>query len=68
MKPDHRKNKGKKMKKLKPIKDKLDDNNREQIVPREEPPVDEQDERWAYKPADPRQSFPPPRESPESSS
>jgi hypothetical protein len=62
MKPDHGKNKGKKMKKLKPIKDDLDDNNRKQVTPREEPPVEEQDERWAMRPGDPRTPVHTPRE------
>jgi hypothetical protein len=64
MKEGHGKNKGKKdkMKKLKPIKDKLDDNKREQITPVEEPPAEEQDERWAMRPGDPRTPVHTPRE------
>jgi hypothetical protein len=49
MKESHGKNKGKnKAKKLKPIQDALDDNNREQVEPCEEPMTDEQDEKWAF--------------------
>jgi hypothetical protein len=37
-----------KMGKQHPLKDALDDNNREQVEPREEPLADDQDEKWAF--------------------
>jgi hypothetical protein len=37
-----------KMGKQKPLKDALDDNDREQIEPCEEPLPNDQDEKWAY--------------------
>jgi hypothetical protein len=61
MKEDHGKNKGKKGKRMKALRDEMDDNDRKQVKPRPEPLVDSQDERWAYSPDDPRQTIPTPR-------
>jgi hypothetical protein len=45
MAKDKSKKKGKKMK---THFDELDDNDRVQVVPNQEPPVEEQDEQWAF--------------------
>jgi hypothetical protein len=37
-----------KKKKGKKMKDELDDNKREQVEPRPEPPAEKQDEQWAF--------------------
>jgi hypothetical protein len=43
-----------KMGKLEPIQDALDDNDRDQVEPCEEPMPDDQDEQWAFLDGDKR--------------
>lgn len=43
-----------------PLPDLLDDNDREQIQPADEPTPEQQDERWAFQAGDPRQPQPTP--------
>jgi hypothetical protein len=43
-----------KMGKQKPLRDALDDNDREQVKPREEPLPEDQDEQWAFPEGDRR--------------
>jgi hypothetical protein len=47
-KKDKKKGRKFKMGNQQPLKDALDDNDREQVKPREEPLPEDQDEQWAY--------------------
>jgi hypothetical protein len=53
-KKDKKKGRKLKMGNQQPLKDALNDNDRKQVEPREEPLPDDQDEQWAYPEGDRR--------------